>query len=57
MLTMKILKVCQNVSAPILTCDINYNLRINSEFVIPKVRFVFHGSENCSYFNSMLHHF
>ena len=30
--------------------DINYNLPINSEFALPNVRFVFHGSESISYF-------
>ena len=29
---------------------INYNLPINSEFALPNVRSVFHGSESISYF-------
>ena len=29
---------------------INYNLLINSEFALPNVRSVFHGSESISYF-------
>ena len=30
--------------------DKNYNLWINSDFAIPNVRSVFHGSESISYF-------
>ena len=42
-------KVYQNISLPIFNKifhrrNKNYNLRINSEFAIPKVSFVFHGS-------------
>ena len=47
-------KVYRNISPPIfseifLRCDINYNLRINSDFAMRKVRSVFHGSESISY--------
>ena len=47
-------KVYRNISPPIfseifLRRDINYNLRINSDFAMTKVRSVFHGSESISY--------
>ena len=44
-------KVCRNLSPPIFSeifhrRDINYNLRIKSDFAMPNVRSVFHGSES-----------
>ena len=48
------LKVYRNIFPPIFSeifhrRDINYNLRINSDFAMPNVRSVFHGSESMSY--------
>ena len=45
-------KVYQNIS-PIFSeifhrRDINYNLRINSDFAVPNVRSVYHGSDSIS---------
>ena len=47
-------KVYRNIFSPIFSeifhrRDINYNLRINSDFVMPNVRSVFNGSERISY--------
>ena len=53
-LATKMFKIYQNISPPIFSeifhrRDINYNLRINSDFLMPNVRSVFHGSESISY--------
>ena len=53
-LATEMFKVYRNKSPPIFSeifhrRDINYNLRINSDFAIPNVRSVFHGSEIISY--------
>ena len=53
-LATEIFKVYWNLSPSIFNeiihrRDINYNLRINSEFVLPNVRSVFYGSESISY--------
>ena len=50
----EMLKVYRNISPPIFSeifhrGDINYNLRINSDFAMPNVRSVFYGSESISY--------
>ena len=47
-------KVYRTVSPPIFSeifhrRDINYNLRINSDFAMPNVRSVFHGNKTISY--------
>ena len=48
-------KVYRNISLPIF-CEIfhqrgnNHNLRINSDFAMPNVSSVFHGTEIISYF-------
>ena len=47
-------KVYRNISPLIFSkifhrFDINYNLRINSEFAMPNARSVFHGNEIISY--------
>ena len=47
-------KVYRNLSPPIFSeishrSDINYNLRINSDFAMPNVRSVFHESKSISY--------
>ena len=54
MLATEMFKVYQNISPPIFSeifyqRDINYNLRINSDFAMPNVRSVFDGSESISY--------
>ena len=54
MLATEMFKVYRNVSSPIFSkifhrCDINYNLQINSDFAMPDVRLVFHGSQSISY--------
>ena len=54
MFATEIFKVYQNISPPIFSeifygRDINYNLRIISEFVEPNIRSFFHGSESISY--------
>ena len=53
-LATKMFKVYRNISPPIFSeifhrRDINYNLRINSDFAMPNVMSVFHGSESISY--------
>ena len=53
-LATEMFKVSRNISPPIFReifhrRDINYNLRINSDFVMPSVRSVFRGSESNSY--------
>ena len=47
-------KIYRNISPPIFSeifhqLGNNYNIRINSDFAMPNVRFVFHGSESISY--------
>ena len=47
-------KVYRNISPPIFSeifhrRDITCNLRINSDFAMPNVKSVFHGSESISY--------
>ena len=47
-------KVCRDISPPIFSeifhrRDINYNLRINSDFAMPNASSVFHGSEGILY--------
>ena len=54
MLATGIIKVYRNTFPPIFSenfhrRDINYNLRINSDFVMPNLRSVFDGSESISY--------
>ena len=54
MLATEMFKVYRNISSPIFSeifhrRDINYNLRINSNFAMPDVRFVFRGSQSISY--------
>ena len=54
MLATGIIKVYRNTFPPIFSenfhrRDINYNLRINSDFAMRNVRSVFHGSESISY--------
>ena len=53
-LATEMFKVYRNISPPIFSeifhrRDINYNLRINSDFAMPNVMSVFHGSESISY--------
>ena len=53
-LVTEIFKVYRNISPPIFSeifhrRDKNYNLRISSDFAMPNVRSVFHGSESISY--------
>ena len=53
-LATKMFKVYRNISPPIFSeifhrRDINYNLRINSDFAMPNVMSVFHGSQSISY--------
>ena len=53
-LATEMLKVYRNISPPIFSKifhrhDIGYNLRTNSDFVMPNVRSVFHASENILY--------
>ena len=50
----EIFKACRNISPPIFSeifhgPDLNYNLRINSDFLMPNIRSVFHGSESILY--------
>ena len=52
-LATEMFKVYRNMSPPVFSeifhrRDKNYNLRINSDFALPDVRSVFHGSENIS---------
>ena len=49
----EIFKVYRNISPPIFSqifhrLDMNYNLRNNSDFAMPNVKSVFHGSESIS---------
>ena len=53
-LAMEMFKVYRNISLAIFSeifhrRDINYNLRINSDFAMPNVRSVSYGSESISY--------
>ena len=53
-LVTEMFKLCRNISPPIFSEIFhqrgnNYNLRINSDFVMPDVRSVFHGNESISY--------
>ena len=53
-LATEMFKVCRNISPPIFNEVFhqrgnNYNLRINSDFAMPKVRSDFHGTESISY--------
>ena len=53
-LATEMFKVYRNTSPPIFSeifhrRDINYNLRINSDFAMPNVRSIFHGRESISY--------
>ena len=53
-LATEMFKVYRNISLPIFSeifhrRDINYNLRINSDFAMPNLRSVFNGSEGISY--------
>ena len=53
-LATEMFKVYRNISPPIFSeifhrSDENYNLRINSDFAMPNIRSVFHGSESISY--------
>ena len=50
-LATEMFKGYRNISPPIYIfgLDINYNLRINSDFLMPNVRSVFHGSESILY--------
>ena len=52
-------KVYRNISPPIFSeifhrRDINYNLRINSDFAMPNVGSVFHGIESSTYLGSKI---
>ena len=52
-LATEMFKVYQNISPPIFSeifhrGDINYNLQINTDFSMPNLTFVFHGSESIS---------
>ena len=54
MIAEEMFKVYRNISSPICSeifhrRDINYNLRTQSEFPVPNIRSVFHGSESISY--------
>ena len=54
MLAMEMFKVCRSISPPIFSelfrrRDICHNLRSNSNFAVPNVKSVFHGSESISY--------
>ena len=49
MIAAEMFKVYRNISSPIFSeffhrGDINYNLRTNSQFAVPNIRSVFHGS-------------
>ena len=53
-LATEMFKVHRNISPPIFSeifhrRDENYNLRINSDFAMPDLRFAFHGSESISH--------
>ena len=53
-LATEMFKVYRNISPPIFSeifhgLDLNYNLRINSDFLMPNIRSVFHGSERILY--------
>ena len=53
-LATEMFKVYRNISPPIFNEVFhqrgnNYNLRINSDFAMPNLRSVFHGSESISY--------
>lgn len=54
MIAAEMFKVYRNISSPIFSeifhrHDINHHLRINSEFLVPNVRSVCHGSESIFY--------
>ena len=53
-LATEVFKVYRNISPPIFSeifhrHNINYNLQVNSDFAMPNVKSVFHGSESISY--------
>ena len=55
----EIFKAYRNISPPIFSeifhqSDINYNLQINSEFVMTNIRSVFYGSESTLYLGPKL---
>ena len=53
MLATEMFKVYRGMSPPIISKlfrrDISYNLRSNSNFAVPNVKSVFHGSESITY--------
>ena len=54
MIAAEMFKVYRNISSPIFSeifhrRDINYNLQTQSEFAVPNIRSVFHGSDSISY--------
>ena len=54
MLATEIFKVYRGMSPPIISevfrrRDISYNLRSNSNFAVPNVKSVFHGSKSITY--------
>ena len=54
MLATEMFKVYRNISSSIFSkifhpCDMNYNLRFNSECAVPNISSVFHGRESISY--------